>query len=162
MTRRHHGYPGDQSPVGHNQPSLQRPSSRHRSRAVAVVLAGLLTGTLGACTPSDEPSASNVWSLTSPDASVGGVALTVDAGAEWTPEGLQVNGTNYASTPAPGPINTDSSFTVSSWARPSGQPGEFAIVLSQSGDVAGAFYLGIAEGFWSFSVKPADGNGDDF
>lgn len=49
-----------------------------------------------------------------------------------------------------------------SWVRFKGRPGEYAAVLSQAGEVAGAFFLGVAEGFWSFSVKPADGNGDAF
>jgi hypothetical protein len=75
---------------------------------------------------------------------------------------MQLSGSNYASTSTPGPIATDSSFTVSAWARPAGAPGEYADVLSQAGDVAGAFFLGVAEGFWSFSVRPEDGNGDDF
>ncbi len=138
-------------------------SSRRRwSRTVAVILVSVLIGTLGACTSSDKLGASNVWSLTGPEASVGGVALSVEAGARWTGDGLQVNGPGYASTSAPGPIATDSSFTVSAWVRPAGQPKAYAAVLSQAGKVAGAFFLGVAEGFWSFSVKPKDGNGDNF
>ncbi|WP_307025951.1 LamG domain-containing protein [Arthrobacter globiformis] len=90
------------------------------------------------------------------------MALSVEGGARWTGEGLQVNGADYASTSARGPIATNSSFTVSAWVRPTGQPGEYVTVLSQAGDVAGPFFLGVAEGFWSFSVKPEDGNGDAF
>lgn len=138
-------------------------SSRHRrSRTAAVTLAGVLIGTLGACTPSDNLGPANAWSLTRPEASVGGVALSVENGARWTDDGLQINGGGYASTSAPGPIATDSSFTVSAWVRPTGQPKDYAAVLSQSGDAAGAFFLSVAEGFWSFSVKPKDGNGDNF
>jgi hypothetical protein len=129
---------------------------------VVVVLASVLIGTLGACTSPDKLGAANVWSLTRPEASIGGVALSVENGARWTGDGLQVTGAGYASTTAPGPIATDSSFTVSAWVRPTGQPKEYADVLSQAGKVAGAFFLGIAEGFWSFSVKPKDGNGDNF
>lgn len=140
----------------------QLSSRPRRSRTVAVILASVLIGTLGACDSSDEFGAANVWSLTGPEASVGGVALSVEDGARWTGDGLQVNGVGYASTLAPGPIATDSSFTVSAWVRPTGQPAEYADVLSQTGTVAGAFFLGVAEGFWSFSVKPEDGNGDNF
>ncbi|WP_162237541.1 LamG-like jellyroll fold domain-containing protein [Arthrobacter sp. Leaf234] len=88
--------------------------------------------------------------------------LTAEDGAQWTDEGLHVDGTGYATTSTSGPIATDSSFTVSAWVRPTKQPGEYADVLSQAGDIAGAFFLGVAEGFWSFSVKPEDGNGGDF
>lgn len=125
------------------------------------MIGSLLILTLPACAPSGEDGA-HVWSLTGPDASVGDVALTVDDGAEWTADGLRLDGTGFASTTAPGPVVTDSSFTVSAWVRPAGQPEEYASVLSQAGKVAGAFFLGVAEGMWSFSVKPADGNGDDF
>lgn len=137
-------------------------SLRRRPRTVAVFLASVLIGTLGACTSPDKLGAANVWSLTRPEASVGGVALSVENGARWTGDGLWVTGAGYASTTAPGPIATDSSFTVSAWVRPTGQPKEYADVLSQAGKVAGAFFLGVAEGFWSFSVKPKDGNGDNF
>ena len=140
----------------------QLSSRRRRSQTVAVIIAGVLIGTLGACTSADDLGAANVWPLTRPEASVGGVALSVENGARWTADGLQINGTGYATTSAPGPVATDSSFTVSAWVRPMGHPREYAAVLSQSGNVAGAFFLGVAEGFWSFSVKPADGNGDSF
>lgn len=152
--------------VGWDDPGMNTTSKldspRRRSLTVAVLLASVLIGTLGACTSPDKLGAANVWSLTRPDASIGGVALSVENGARWTGEGLQVTGAGYASTTAPGPIATDSSFTVSAWVRPTGQPKEYAAVLSQSGKVAGAFFLGVAEGFWSFSVKPEDGNGDNF
>ncbi|MET0885818.1 MAG: LamG domain-containing protein, partial [Mycetocola sp.] len=134
---------------------------RRRSRTAAAILGSVLIGTLTACTPSGEDGAHS-WSLTGPDASIGNVKLTVDDGAEWTEDGLQLDGTGYASSTAPGPVDTDSSFTVSAWARPTEQPEEYASVLSQAGKVAAAFFLGVAEGMWSFSVKPADGNGDDF
>ncbi|OUM39948.1 LamG domain-containing protein [Arthrobacter sedimenti] len=145
-----------------SQTNSSFPSSL-RSRAVAVILAAVLIGTLGGCTTSpDENESDNVWALTSPEASVGETALSVKDGSQWTDEGLQVNGTGYATTETPGPVATDASFTVTAWARPAGQPEDYAVVLSQVGDVAGAFFLGVAEGFWSFSVKPEDGNGDAF
>jgi hypothetical protein len=139
-----------------------RSSGRRRSRTVAVIVAGLLTATLSACTPAEDLGAENVWSLTGSDPSVGDVVLSAEDGARWTGEGLHVDGTGYATTSTPGPVATDSSFTVSAWARPTGQPGEYAAAVSQVGDVAGAFFLGVTEGFWSFSVKPGDGNGGDF
>lgn len=151
--------------------AIHRSPRRQRVRAVAILLASALIGTLGACSSPEEsatePTAdatgpANVWPLTGPEASTGGVALSLKEGAQWSDDGLTVDGTGYASTSTPGPIATDSSFTVSAWVRPTGQPGEYASIISQSGDVAGAFFLGIAEGFWSFSVKPDDGNGDDF
>lgn len=133
-----------------------------RTRTAAVILASVLMGTLGACTTPDQLGAANVWPLNGSEASAGGVALSAEDGASWTGDGLQVSGVGYASTAAPGPIATDSSFTVSAWVRPAMQPKEYTTVLSQAGDVAGAFFLGVAEGFWSFSVKPGDGNGGSF
>ncbi len=135
---------------------------RHRARNIAAILASALMGTLAGCATSNDAGAANVWALTGPKAAVGGVTLALEDGAEWASDGLQLDGMGYASTTAPGPITTDSSFTVSAWVRPNGQPEEYVAVLSQAGEVAGAFFLGVAEGFWSFSVKPADGNGDDF
>lgn len=119
-------------------------------------------GGLSACSGSDELKAENAWPLTQAEPSTGGVELALQNGAQWTEEGLLVDGSNYATTPAPGPVITDSSFTISAWVRPSGSPAQYTAAVSQSGDVAGAFFLGVAEGFWAFSVKPADGNGDDF
>ncbi len=152
------------TPMGVNRTS-RASHSRRWGRVGAWILASVMVGTLSACSPSDNPNApiaTNVWTLKGPEASVGGVAISVEGGAQWGGEGLQVKGVDYASTSAPGPIATDSSFTVSAWARPEGQPKQYAAVLSQAGKVAGAFFLGVAEGFWSFSVKPKDGNGDDF
>jgi hypothetical protein len=134
---------------------------RRRARIAAAVSASLLIGTLAACAPSGEDGA-NVWPLTGPEASGGGTGLTVEDGARWTTDGLQLDGTGYALTTAPGPIATDSSFTVGAWVRPAGATAEYAAVVSQAGEVASAFFLGVAEGSWSFSVKPVDGNGDDF
>jgi hypothetical protein len=142
--------------------TIPHPFARRRSRTVSAIIISVLMGTLGACGSSDKLAAVNSWSLTKPEASAGGTTLSLEDGARWTSEGLQLDGTNFAATQAPGPIATDSSFTVSAWVRPAGQPGQYATALSQSGDVAGAFFLGVTEGFWSFSVKPADGNGDDF
>ncbi|WP_394253472.1 LamG domain-containing protein [Arthrobacter pityocampae] len=126
------------------------------------MLAAMWIGTLGGCTTPDEAGADNVWSLTSPEGSISDASLALEDGAQWTDEGLQVNGSGYASTETPGPITTDASFTVTAWARPTGQLGEYAVVLSQAGDVAGSFFLGVSEGMWSFSVNPEDGNGDAF
>ncbi|WP_425861931.1 LamG domain-containing protein [Arthrobacter sp. TWP1-1] len=142
--------------------STPHPFARCRSRTIAAIIISVLIGTLGACGSSDKLEAANAWSLTKPEASAGGVTLSLEDGARWTSEGLTLDGTNFATTQDPGPLATDSSFTVSAWVRPAGQPEQYATVLSQSGDVAGAFFLGVAEGFWSLSVKPADGNGDDF
>lgn len=139
-----------------------RTLARHRSRIVTVIVMSVLIGTLGACSSPDTLGAANAWSLTKPETSAGGVTVSLEGGARWTSEGLALDGTSFATTQDPGPIATDSSFTVSAWVRPAGQPEQYAAALSQSGDVAGAFFLGVAEGFWSFSVKPADGNGDDF
>ncbi|PYI38087.1 hypothetical protein CVS30_11920 [Arthrobacter psychrolactophilus] len=138
------------------------PFARHRSRTIAAVIASVLIGTLGACGSPDTLKATNAWSLTKAEASAGGVTLSLEDGARWTGEGLALDGTNFGTTAEPGPLATDSSFTVSAWVRPAGQPGQYSSVLSQSGEVAGAFFLGVAEGFWAFSVKPADGNGGDF
>lgn len=142
--------------------TLNTSSRRNIARIVAAGVVGILMATLAACASPDGSGEANVWSLTRPEASVGSMTLTAEDGARWSGDGLEVDGVGYASTPAPGPIATDSSFTVSAWVRPKGVPGEYSTVLSQTGDVAGAFFLGVAEGFWSFSVKPADGNGDDF
>ncbi|AUZ87650.1 hypothetical protein CVO76_08425 [Arthrobacter agilis] len=149
-TKRATALPGSQPPL------------RRRTRVVAATVVVVLSGAVGACTAPEETGAENVWPMTGPDASVGGVDVSAEGGARWTDAGLQLSGDVYASTWTVSPIVTDASFSVSAWARPTGRPGEYAAVLSEAGDVAGSFFLGIAEGFWSFSVKPEDGNGSGF
>jgi hypothetical protein len=141
---------------------VKHPARRLQPLITAILLAAFLAGTLAACSSSKDLGAANVWPLTAPEASTGGVTLAMQDGAQWTGEGLVVEGAGFASTSAPGPIVTDSDFTVGAWVRPKGQPGQNITVLTQAGHSAGAFFLGVNEGFWSFSVKPKDGNGDAF
>ncbi|WP_142062427.1 LamG domain-containing protein [Pseudarthrobacter sp. B4EP4b] len=141
---------------------IKPPAGRRQALIVAIIVAAMLAWTLAACNSSRDLGAANVWPLTAPEASTGGVTLSMQGGAQWTGEGLLVEGTGFASTSAPGPVATDSNFTVGAWVRPKGQPGQNVTVLTQAGQTAGAFFLGVNEGFWSFSVKPKDGNGDNF
>lgn len=135
---------------------------RRLSPGLATVVCGMILLALSSCGTKDKLDTANTWSLTEPDAVVGGISLNPMNGATWGEAGLQLDGSSYAASPEPGPISTDASFTVSAWARPEGQPEQYDTVLSQAGEVAGAFFLGLSEGFWSFSVKPADGNGEGF
>jgi Concanavalin A-like lectin/glucanases superfamily len=70
--------------------------------------------------------------------------------------------TGFAASEAPGPVATTESFTVTAWVSlgpsPIGGSAEYATAASQLGDEAAAFYLGVAEGSWAFSMKDADTN----
>lgn len=57
----------------------------------------------------------------------------------------------------PGPMDTTSSFSVSAWVSLA-DPVEYASAVSQVGEEAMAFYLGLGEGTWGFAMKDADTN----
>jgi hypothetical protein len=91
------------------------------------------------------------------------VSLTFLGGHEFAPEAVSFDGASgFAASPAPGPVKTTDSFSVAAWVSLSasgltGRPA-FADAVSQLGDEAAAFYLGVAEGSWAFSMKDADTN----
>jgi hypothetical protein len=146
-------------------------TSRHLTRwlgsasatcAVVAALSGCAT--VGATDGSSDTAPNYAWSLQRDGrASAGDISLTVHDGASWSGDGLELDGGGgQAATAAPGPLKTNASFTVSAWVKPGQDLDPYAAAVSQVGKVAGAFFLGRAEGSWAFSVKPADGNGDDF
>jgi Concanavalin A-like lectin/glucanases superfamily len=71
-------------------------------------------------------------------------------------------GSGYAATDGPGPVDTTASFSVAAWvslAPPKIVGGAaFATAVSQIGDEAAAFFLGVADGKWAFSMKDLDTN----
>jgi hypothetical protein len=65
--------------------------------------------------------------------------------------------TGFGITDAPGPVSAQGSFSVAAWVSLA-RPAEFAAAVSQLGDIAGVFFLGVAEENWDFTMKTADTN----
>lgn len=70
--------------------------------------------------------------------------------------------TGHAITPAPGPLDTTTSFSVTAWVSYAA-PSEIAAAVSQLAGVTGAFQLGIGENSqWWFMMKTVDQTGLDY
>jgi hypothetical protein len=103
------------------------------------------------------------WTLDGDGNSAAGAApLTFTGGHEFTDEAVSLDGASGAgATASPGPVDTQDSFTVAAWVH-LGSPAlggdSFPAAVSQLGEEAAAFYLGVAGGEWAFSMKDADTN----
>jgi hypothetical protein len=155
-------------------------------RAIPVVLASILTVALTACagggsdpstTDDPEPGAeaaaeegepdpvpSHAWLLDGDgQPAEGDVPLAFDGKVELADGAAVFDGASgSASTAAPGPIDTTASFSVAAWVNLHPptlvERTEYATAVSQLGDVAAAFFLGVGEGKWSFAMKDEDTN----
>jgi len=145
------------------------PATSLLASALAIVAAGTacsddgqVTGVPSSVTPEVTPS--HAWDLNGDgDPAVGNVSLTFSGRHELAADAVSFDGAmGSAASPAPGPVNTTESFSIAAWVSlsPPVMVGgaEFAAAVSQLGDEAAAFYLGIAEGAWAFSMKDADSN----
>ena len=65
--------------------------------------------------------------------------------------------TGYGETGSTGPLDTTESFTVAAWVS-ADRVVPFATAISQVGQVAAAFYLGLGDGGWTFSMTDEDTN----
>jgi hypothetical protein len=155
-------------------------------RSIPMVLASILTVAMTACagggsdpSASDDPEPgaeaaaeerepdpvpSHAWLLDGDgQPAAGDVALTFDGTVELADGAAVFDGASgFASTSAPGPIDTTASFSVAAWVslHPPTEAGGwgFNTVVSQLGDVAADFGLGVAYGRWNFWMKDADTN----
>lgn len=134
-----------------------------------------IAASAGGCTTTDHsspsaqssqsaPSPTNAWLLAGDGKpAAGDLQLTFSGTYELTATAAAFDGASgFAATNGPGPVDTTTSFSVAAWVSlsPPRRVGgsEFAAALSQLGDEAAAFYLGIGEGRWSFGMKDADTN----
>ncbi len=128
--------------------------------ALVVVLA------CGACGEAAPATAgpSSAWELDGDgDPADGDLPLSFSGKHQLGAEAVSFDGaTGSAETPAPGPVDTTDSFSVAAWVSlsPPALPGgaQYVDAVSPLGDEAAAFFLGVAEGVWSFSMKDADTN----
>jgi hypothetical protein len=154
-------------------------------RSIPVVLASILTVALTACSggASDRPPIddqgqgelaaeesepklvpSHAWLLDGDgEPTAGDLALTFDGSVELADAAAVFDGAaGFASTSAPGPVDTTASFSVAAWVSlhppTDGGVWGFNTVVSQVGDVAADFGLGVAYGRWNFWMKDADTN----
>jgi hypothetical protein len=139
--------------------SAPRETSGVTSSVPATVVSTTAVSTTSAESVPAEPRPAYHWRLDGDgEAETGSTDLTAAGGATWSADGLVLDGTSgYAATPQPGPIDTTSSFTVAAWVKPDGIEA-YDNVVSQLGEVAGAFFLGYGENTWNFAIKPADSN----
>jgi hypothetical protein len=107
---------------------------------------------------------SHAWPLDGDgEPAAGDVTLSFDGSVELADGAAVFDGASgFASTAASGPIDTTASFSVAALVslHPSAFEGraEYATAVSQLGEVAAAFFLGVGEGNWSFAMKDADTN----
>jgi RHS repeat-associated protein len=94
---------------------------------------------------------------TSADVSGNNRTMTLGGGASWVADRggnvLRVADGGYAATTTP-PVNTNGSFSVSAWVKPSSLP-QYAMAVSMDGGGGlPAFDLGVRDGKWHFSRRP--------
>ena len=151
---------------------------RRPSRATALALAGvvLVTAGCGAAArsdgrtsdgadsgaPAEVPSATAAWELEGdPSAAVGDQDLLFDGGYTLTGAGAAFDGASGGGTTrGAAPVDTTRSFAVAAWVAlheprlPGGA--ELGAAVSQIATSAMTFYVGVAEGRWTFTMKDRD------
>ena len=149
---------------------------RHLIARVALVASIALSAGCGAesATPSEEegaaassqaPSAAGdapapvaMWEFDGDGHATVSSLLTFAGIHEFGDDAVVLDGhTGYGATSDAGPLDTTSSFSTAAWVTLS-HAADYATVLSQTGDVAAAFYLGTGEGVWNFAMKDMDTN----
>jgi hypothetical protein len=104
------------------------------------------------------PTPLAAWPLDGDGAGSPGEPLTFVGTHQFDHGAVVLDGvTGYGTTAGPGPLDTTASFTVAAWVTV-GEKSPFGNVLSQVGETAAAFYLGLGEGDWAFSMKDLDTN----
>ncbi|WP_164990576.1 LamG domain-containing protein [Agromyces albus] len=133
--------------------------SRRPSPLIMIALVGSMGFLSGCGSISPTPSTgTDEWVLLGPGSDS---TISVEGGAELMDGTLSLDGqTGFAKTSAPEGFRTTESFTASAWVSVAADFGPFATAISQIGDVAGSFYLGLADGAFAFSMKDADTNDD--
>ncbi|MGB7980946.1 MAG: LamG domain-containing protein [Candidatus Nanopelagicales bacterium] len=139
--------------------------NRHPALGVAAC-AIALTAACGGQAPTAPPDQASstpayAWALDGDGTAEPGTQdLTFNGEHILSEDAVSFTGTGSAATAAPGPVDATADFTVSAWVSlsPSLVGAPFATAVSQLGTTAAAFYLGVAENEWAFSMKDADSN----
>lgn len=115
--------------------------------------------------PSENPVPVAAWNLDGDGtASVGASALEFSGAYEFSDTAVALDGyTGNASTSAPGPIDTTTSFSVSAWVNYADRVSDFSVAVGQLGQVTGAFGLGVGDkSQWWFGMKREDRSGPEY
>jgi hypothetical protein len=125
------------------------------ARSEAPTTIGPTPGTVDAA-----PKPAFAWALDGDaEPSIGGVQLELSGSHRFGSDAVAFDGvTGSAASAEPGPIDTTNSFSVAAWVSLNHSI-EYAVAVSQVGEVAAAFYLGYTKFEWSFNMKSADGPG---
>ena len=93
-----------------------------------------------------------------PTTVVGDVALDTSGAYDQSPNAISFDGlTGYLVSKDPGPVLVTKAFSVSAWASLA-KATDAGAVVSQIGDEAAGFSLGMGESTWNFWMKDADTN----
>lgn len=113
-------------------------------------------------TTAEIPSAVAAWELEDdPSAAVGDADLRFDGGHALSGAGAAFDGASGGATTAgPAPVDTTGPFAVAAWAslhEPRLEGGaQLGAAVSQTATSAMTFYLGVADGRWTFTMKESD------
>jgi hypothetical protein len=115
------------------------------------------SGSPAASVPLPDPA--NAFTFAgAPTTVAGDVVLDVAGAHELTPNAISFDGvTGYVASQRTGPVQVTRSFSVSAWVSLA-QETDYAAAVSELGDEAAAFYLGIGENTWDFAMKDTDSN----
>jgi hypothetical protein len=154
-------------------------NARRASLLTALVLllpscgfGGASTHVSSAATPGTTSSASTAGQLPTPlaawslrgtgEPSVGDVGLEFEGNYSLAPHGAAFDGvTGEAVTPAPGPLDTTRSLTLSAWVTYTDQLTDVPMAISQAGEQNLSVGLGIAGAEWVFGTSDRDLPGSD-
>jgi len=103
------------------------------------------------------PSPAYAWALDGDGKpSAGDVVVELGGFYDFSDGAVALDGwTGSAATRGPGPIDLTSSFTVTAWVSYEGTD-RYGAAVSQLGDVAGLFHLGVGDYKWWFMMKKQD------
>ena len=112
--------------------------------AASIPMAALAQDEAGpSASPTLLPSPLAVWELDGNGQGAPGDTLTFVGGYEFGKDSVVLDGlTAFGGTGASGPLDTTASYTAAAWVTLD-DPAEYAVAVSQLGDVAAAFFLGV-------------------
>jgi hypothetical protein len=135
-------------------------SKRLVTASILLVVTSTAAVGCAAATVASGPSATPTWGWSMLSSSDGQhVPIQAEGGAEVQDGVLVLDGaTGFGSADSPAEFDPTQSFTVAAWVSTDQDTDPFASAVSEIGETAAAFYLGMADGLPAFSMKDADTN----
>ena len=135
-------------------------SKRLVTASILLVVTSTAAVGCAAATVASGPSATPTWDWSMLSSSDGQhVPIQAEGGAEVQDGVLVLDGaTGFGSADSPAEFDPTQSFTVAAWVSTDQDTDPFASAVSEIGETAAAFYLGMADGLPAFSMQDADTN----